>query len=356
MNHTVRSSSQFSAVPFYIKGEFHVARCFVRGAPWQPPPLYGLIGSYRSTPDQLVIMIIHEMPLSIFPWLEPISKRQLEELHLQKFSTDFYLATGERPYSEVTQGGNPPDFRALTKSGECNVECTQFALERRREAYALFDAIKKTILKADPSNFSHLAGLLVYVWVNTAEKLLSLPLGRPQQEDLIRQLAAYHFVPGSGQTIGANLPLEAPDLGIATTPAGWQFYATPILVAAPLSVFFTKMGFELAFVYPTEHTPEEGWQEVARLVQQHDRAEINDLVITVGGPDRMGTIHPAEEAVFDFMLDSSYAVSPVLQYVGRVFAHGWETGRIIQVHPEVKVVSPGQFVGAIAAHQSLSQR
>jgi hypothetical protein len=85
-------------------------------------------------------------------------------------------------------------------------------------------------------------------------------------------------------------------------------------------------------------------------VRDHDKAEITDLIVTIGAPDQLGNIHPSEEVFFDLMLSDPRQGSPP-NHLRKVLAHGWETGRILEVHPQLRVVAPGRFQTTVPPHQ-----
>lgn len=324
-----------------------------RGTPWQLPCLTAIRGTSIAT-NEPALIISSEMPLAIYSWFEQVSKSHLEEIHFQSFMTDYSLAFGERLYTNFSPGGDPPDFQVTTSDGDRCVDCVQFAVQARREAYGRFDEIRRTLVAANPNNFSHLHGLLVSVWVITDGNQLDKPLNSKHKNDLIEQLAKFRFSPETGLVTSTGLPPVAPDtLNINTTPSGWHFCATPFLLSAPVSSFFDRMGFELSFIYTTQHTPSEIWSELSRRISQHDKPEINDLVFTIGGPNRSGFIHPSEEVIFDFMLSHPCPI-PQPQHLQRVLAHSWETGRIFQFYPEPKVLHSGCFSCVIPAHRPLN--
>jgi hypothetical protein len=344
---------QFSAVPFVVQKELTINKSIVLISAWQPPPLYALMGTRNKNPQEQVLLIVHEMPLSIYPWINSINKQQLEEFHLQKFCSDYCIAKGQRPYTEISPGNNPPDFVVVNDQGKRAVDCSQFAVESRRMAYGLFQALKQAVFSTDPSRFSHLSGLLVYVWIHIGKFSMELPLKKTDHDEFIQQLVSYHFVPGTGQVSGMELPQKAPDLGIESTKSGWSFYATPILISAPSSFFFTRMGFEMAFIFNTEHTAAEAWREFNRLVKKHDIDNIEDLIITVGAPDQHGYVYPAEETILDLMLTTMPSLT-LPSKLSRIYVHAWGTGRIIQFFPETQVISQGHFTTLIPPHQPLT--
>jgi hypothetical protein len=352
----VRVTGYFSAVPVHLQAGLTITHMLIRGSPWQPPPLTGMVGYRPEAPGKRVTILANETPISLLPSLTPITKSQLEQIHLDKFCTDWWTARRERLYSEVRRGpaeDQPPDFVGNTPTdANVGIDCAQFAIQNRRLANAQFEAIKQAVMSTEAGEFSHLSGLLVYVWVH-GDAGPQLPLREKERHELLIQLGQFRYQPGAGETSGTYMPQQAPDLGITTTPVGWRFYATPILGSAPASLFFLRTGFEMAFVYASEHTSSAGWSDFDRRVVDHDKPAIRDLVVTIGGADRFGYIHPSEETIFDQMLDTP-APSYTPQHLRRVFAHGWGTGRIIQVYPELEVVAPGVFQGAVPSHQQLA--
>jgi hypothetical protein len=194
--------------------------------------------------------------------------------------------------------------------------------------------------------------LLVYVWVDIGKLSMELPLKKADHDELIQKLDDYRFVPGTGQMSGSELPEKLPDLGIESTQAGWRFTGTPLLISAPSSIFFTRMGFEVSFVFTTEHTAGEAWGELNRLIKKHDNGNIEDLIITIGAPDHRGNVYPAEQAVLDLMLSASPSLDPPIN-LSRIYVHAWGTGRIVQLFPEVRVINQGHFMGLLPPHHPL---
>lgn len=354
---SVRAGGYFSAVPIQISETLRADTVRLVGTPWLPPALYGAVGHRLSAPDERVLAIWTEAPLSFFGEL---TKEEVEQLHFDRFCTDWLLADGRRPYTQSQRGPHPslpPDFTAEHEGVRIGVDCVQFAIESRRLVNARFFAIKQAIDAEDPGRFAHLAGFLVYVWVTGDESgdTDTRPLKKSTYAELLDALAEYRVEPGAGHTVGVGAPEQAPPLSITNTGSGWSFYATPLLSAAPASRFFARTGFEMAFVHGSEHTGREGWADFLRCVVDHDQPEIVDLIVTIGGPDRHGFIHPSEDAVFELMIERVYwDYEPV--HLRRIFAHSWQTGRIVELHPTPQVLSPGQFQGISPPHHLLAVR
>lgn len=344
---------QGMSLPFEVAQDLQVNRTFVRTTPWVYPATEGFEGTRPATGES-VIIVMGEMPLHFFTWLRPVTKEELEELHLQKFLTDFCIATGTRPYLELSRGSEPPDFVCQTPNGTRRVDCTQFIVGSRRAAHAMFRSIRSAIFDAGPDRFSHLCGLLLWVWADTKRARLDLPLRAPARQELLDALADFEFQPDAGVSSGSDLPQEAPNFHIHRSSSGWRFYGIPFMNALPTSPFFIKMGFEIAFNYPTEHSAPELWAELERVILQHDQSSVDDVVISVGAPDRDGYIYLGEDALFEFMVREMPMPALTLAYTKRVLVHRWESGEIVQLYPAVETIGGALYQASVSAHQPLT--
>ena len=315
-----------------------------------------MVGDDTTTGEPRLI-ISAETPIHAFPWATPLSKEALEDFHLQKFSTDYCLARGIRPYKDITRGAEPPDFVAHGENGRTNLDCTQFAASARRQAHALFAAVRAVLYDAPAEDFEHLRGLMVFVWAEGHRGLVDLPPRSSERQALLSALRDYRFNPEAGATtrLGA-MPATAPKLDLQAADGGWHFLATPMGIGAPVSPFFVRNGFELSFHYSTDHAARDLWGEIVRLVSKHDKAEVDELVVTVGAPDRQGFIYPGEQVLYEFMFEHSVVTLQPTRHLRRVLAHSWETGRIVQLVPEPAEIAPPLMTGFVPAHQLLRPR
>lgn len=351
-----RATGQFMTLPVEIKAGLQVSRLVVRGAPWFPPPLQGMAGHDIAT-GELRLVITSEAPMHAVPLSTPISKEDLEELHLQKFCVDFCLAQGVFPYRNARRGGEPPDFIVDGEHVGVRLDCTQFAVATRRQAHALFTAVRTALFEAPSSDYEHLRGLMVFVWAEGKRGSTDLPPRSPERQVFLDALCRYRFNPEAGVTTGLGpMPLVASHMDIQSADGGWRFLATPIGISAPASPFFQRNGFELAFHYPTDHRAQDLWDELARLIQKHDKPEVDELLVTIGAPDRSGFIYPGELVLHDFMLENVQSMTLSLQHLKRVFVHSWETGRVMQLWPEPAEIAPPMATGFVPAHHVLRPR
>ncbi len=351
-----RPTSHMVMLPINVKSDIQMSKMIVRGAAWLPPPFQGMTGNDTLSGEPR-LMICSETPIHAFPWQKAITKEALEEFHLQKFSTDFCLARGGRPYRNIVRGSEPPDFVVDGEQGRTRLDCTQFAESKRRQAHALFTAVRTTLYDAPPEDYEHLRGLMVFVWAEGNRGFPDLPPRSPERQALLTALRDYCFKPEVGVTTGLGpLPVTAPQIDFQSTDRSWRFLATPICVGAPASLFFLRNGFELSFHYQTDHSARELWSELIRLIDKHDKPEVEELLVTVGAPDHNGFIYPGEQVLYDFMLEQPVVSLQPMKHLRRVLLHSWETGRILQVFPNLIEVAPPMMKGFVAAHQVLSPR
>lgn len=321
--------------------------------------LMAMQGHSRESPSEKRLFIGHEIPYPLLNQIAPMDKRTLERLHLERFVTDYYMGTGKTPFSTLKEGQDPPDFVAPDTDGGLGIDCTQFTAQERREAYALFENLRQAILDSDRKGFEQLRGLFMFLWFGDSSQALQLPPKQPDTaavEALLKRLARYTYAPSKGIVpFSWDMPEQAPDLGIQNAPEG-SFYGTPILGASPLSLFFCSTGFELGLAYSTTHSPSSVMEEIRRLVSKHDKPEVDQLLITIGGPNHWGLVYPCEEALFDLLLGTGSLPVLTTNHIKNVTLHSWETGRIVQLLPEGKVINPGSFRSVVPAHHVLAPR
>jgi hypothetical protein len=350
----LRATSYLVTLPVELQSGIHATRLLVRGAPWMPPPLQGMAGVDAATGEPRLVLTA-ETPIHAFPWEASVSKQRLEQLHLEKFCTDFCLAQGLLPYQNVERGDDPPDFVADSGGIRVRVDHTQFAVSSRRGAHAQFAAVRATLFNAPREDYAHLRGLMVFVWASGGRGFTELPPRAPEREALLAALRAYRFNPEAGLTNGVGPLPVAPDVDLKSAGT-WRFLATPLSVSAPASPFFLRNGFELAFHFPTDHTARSLWDELVRLVTKHDKGTADELIVSVGAPDNSGFIYPGEQTLFEFMLDQPPHEFAPCQTLKRVLIHEWETGRIVQFHPQFIEIAPAMMMGFVPAHQPLRPR
>jgi hypothetical protein len=311
--------------------------------PWGCPSLLGIAGATAGGPT---FVVCYESPVSRAEGPGLIDKESLERLHLDRYQTDVVVAGGT-PYARATRGADPPDFSVTDVAGATfGLECTQLTLSRRRLATAAFDVIRQAIAQEPRSRFLHLAGWHLYMWFRSdaaiALGLPPRPADRPAIEAILAALDAYR--PGHDVPLATELPDSMPAITFAGTTDGARFYAVPMINALPLSLFFAATGFELGLAYSTTHTAQDGWDEIMRLVADHDRPGVDHLLVSVGAPNSKGMSYLAECFLLDFMLAQPHVLTPPV-HIRRISVHSWPSGSIVELLPTPTTVARDLYPG-----------
>lgn len=329
-------------LPVHIQEELECSKMFFNNTPWGSVSIMGLRGVVKSSGINKVI-INHEWPIPLLYLEKDLSKKEVENLHLQRFITDYFLVTGKIEYSNIIPGdeNNPPDFFCNFNEKSISIDCVQFTIRNRRTVNALFGKIKSKILNVHRNYFSHLRGYIIYTWFDNN----SYPHKAQDKnaiEQIIEMLKTVKSNPKQLLIPWGELPEQAPDIGAVKTEKGCGFYPIPMLRGYPVTRFFNLTGFEMALSYTSAHSQEEGWIELRRLIQDHDKKEIKHLLITVGGPSKDGLVFLADETLTYFMLEDSI---PKLEtaYLETIILHIWTKGTIIKLFPEYEVITWGLF-------------
>jgi hypothetical protein len=347
-----KASSIFQAFPIRSPANLTVNKILFSLAPWGGPFVAGLRGHAKEDKSQERVLVGYEWPTPIFSTIHPLEKQEKERVHLCRLVNDYRLASGKGIYSNMRPAENPPDFRCSFEDKDVAADCTQFTLPHRRLAQGLFENVRASLLNEQVERYSSLAGYSVYMWFNDPiESRPDLPHKRHQSEKiahLLDDLAHYSPNPETLLVEGFSMPERAPNMDIHRTDAGGTFYAAPMEGAVPATNFFHLKGFELGLAYTTIHSREDGWEEVNRLIRNHDKREIDHLVITVGGPNEGGLSYIAEEVIFEFMLEKPPQRIPTSN-LSKVLAHFWSTGLIVELYPSIRILSEKVYPGGFSA-------
>jgi hypothetical protein len=325
--------------------------------PWFAPAFSGVVGTTSET-HAPVVAVTFEWPMNWLRTAQPLSKFEREWLFLRRYSGDQALAMGTHAFADVQPGGDPPDTTVQTDAGRMGVESTALTIEDRREVYGLFMQLRQRLQATEPAAFAKLAGHLVYVWFEDDEQT---SLGKPHKRSdtealdaLVKALADYE--PKSDQLWipSGQIPEKAPEPPLADTSAGAKFYAVPVVAAAPSSLLFTLAGFELGVAYTTFLTAEAIWQELQRLVDNHDQPGVDLLVITAGGPNANGNVFPVEEAIAQFGMTHAVGLRRAPEHIKTVVLHSWATGSAMLLHPEVRTLFGPLYHAMVPVHHPLA--
>ena len=348
-------------LPVYIPEGMTLTHLNFAMLPWLSPSYSGVVGTTAANPSEPAVVVTFEWPITWLRTIQEIPKVEREILLVRRFSADQALAIGTHAFSNVRPGPHPnqaPDTTVTTDQGILGVESTSLTLRDRRGAHGLFQRLRRRVLEQEPAAFAKLAGYMIYVWFEEPGGVpgLALPLKKNDDEaatELLRELAAYTPQAGQMWVPSGPPPEKAPPLPLATTSKGARFYAIPMVGNAPSTMLYTFAGFELGLAYTSLRTAQAAWQEIQRLVDQHDQAGVDILLITSGAPDQHGQIFPAEEAIASFLLETPVGLTRPPTHIERVLLHSWTTGHAAELHPTVRTMFGPLYQSFLPEHYPL---
>lgn len=122
--------------------------------------------------------------------------------------------------------------------------------------------------------------------------------------------------------------LDLEDTGIFTSLEGHAVQVIPNGSTNSLGKFVGATGFSCDLNMASVVTQGDVRSEFLRAVHKHDAPHVDELLLTVGGPDRDGYTYPSEE-MFGALLASEMDLSIEAQHIRRVTVHTWGSGSII---------------------------
>jgi hypothetical protein len=332
----------FSMVPMFAnEGTTVQAFSIIGPSPWGVAGSIGLSGTRKDGVKQLTLA--YEYPWELYHAPTPIPKEEEERLQLERFRTDF-VVRGTPLSWKVRPGNNPPDFIVEIDGKKGGLDVTRFSITERMRAQALFRKLREQMAAQPRDDFMHLTGSTVYIWFDK-DGFSSLPHRHKEDIDgLIAALRNYEFDPLlSIKQAEEGITEQLGDIGIDGAE-GAHFVGVPMRGATPSSHFFLTMGFEVAMAYQTDHDATQAWDEIRRLIDRHDKPEIENLLITVGAPDRYGLAYPSEVGLMSFALETD---APELRpkHIQSILVHFWMDGTTFQLHPWIGSIGPPLYQG-----------
>lgn len=131
--------------PFQVPETLTVISLLTMIPPWLSPSLSGFIGYPERDLTDRQWGITYEHPSQMLSG-PPLGKERMERHHFDRFCTDYLLWHKSSPYDRIGRGGEPPDFLCTVGGKQRGVECSQFTVTERRDAFALFKRIRKEIV------------------------------------------------------------------------------------------------------------------------------------------------------------------------------------------------------------------
>jgi hypothetical protein len=285
-----------------------------------------------TTDGEPALVIVNESPTTWVRTAPAFDKRNLELLHLQRFAVDYRLATGSEAYLAIQPGGDPPDFVAEVGNGTTvGWELTAFTISERRNAQALFNALRRLLVVQQRHRVTHLAGFDTYVWFGRSSDSGGLPHRHNDteaQQQLLEALINHRPDPNEFRTEGTSLPQQL-DMTPVQTPQDAQFISVPMMGGAPLSLLFLSTGTEIHLAYQSSHTASITWSRLQQAIAKKDRPGNDNLLISVGAPDRNGMTYATEELLANFIMEHPRPVET--RHLKNVILHFWSTGVAISL-------------------------
>ena len=308
-------------------------------------PLAGMFLEGVTEDGDRIVLVASEEPERLAGFEETLSGEVLERFHLEWFRSSYLLRRGEVPFNTVERSSDPPDFEVTTPEGPERVDCAALALEARRLSYRLFDHLRRKLLGgAGNRDFSGIRECLVSVWFG--ETLSDLPPPRWDDaviEPLLVAMEACQIDRVALARLNEEISQHGfpeklpPIIPTGRTPDGQAGFIANLLPASPGNVGFSKgLPFEISLHRPSEVRLADVQSVFERLVQSHDKPEIEHLILTAGGPDQHGFRYPAEEAVARVLIREGGVVGTA-QFLKRISVHLWsmrEVSEIPIVRPE----------------------
>jgi hypothetical protein len=109
----------------------------------------------------------------------------------------------------------------------------------------------------------------------------------------------------------------------------------------------------LACLYESTHTATSLTEELNRLVRQHDRPEVDWLVVTISGPRRDGLMHPTETVLARIFIESEIPLARP-NHIRRIMLHFFPMGACYDAYPGRRWWFEPQFRGGLeVAHHNV---
>ncbi len=102
------TTKRATLLPFYVTEQFEMSAMFTYWLPWDAPALMGMSGTSANQPDTLTSVVGFEWPIQHLTPTARIDQRELERIHLDRYFTDYLLATGTPPFFNIIQTSQVP--------------------------------------------------------------------------------------------------------------------------------------------------------------------------------------------------------------------------------------------------------
>lgn len=271
----------------------------------------GMAGNDLSTGERMVY-ISADTPQQV---RQPLDKQAAELLDVQRFLAHEYpnALVEVRPGPQPNQ---PPDVMATVNHEELHVEAAQLLAPASSAAskqltspsrWREFTKTREELMRRCRPLSSRLRrhrGTVVHVWYASPETFLTgtgLPSLKTGPDDTIALLSSVAPPPPPPWRIG--LPASAGPGSVAWNADQTIGVTWADLPAGYASTFFALLGFELALVHGQAIRLADARGELRRIVEQHDTAAADVLVVSTNTALRSGLYFPSSKFVADMLFD-----------------------------------------------------
>jgi hypothetical protein len=263
---------------------------------------------------------------------QPMDQRGLELTHVTQYRADLTALTGRDDYVDAAEQphSDPPDLVMQTTSGDrVGVDMTSLVDGLRRRLEANANELLSGLYLRMP-DCPRLDGWSIQISQPDSDARPPKLLDREIVSELLPALLAME--PRDHQVV---LSFPLPDHLSVTPlrlPSGIEVLAYPGSSGQPRG---GGSRFDLRYTHPNRVTAVQAADELVRIVTEHDKPSVQELVVTIGGPSRSGLVHPADWMFLDLVKDQptqhSREEHHPWRYLRKVRVHDWRTGEIVDL-------------------------
>ncbi len=262
----------------------------------------------------------------------------MELAHLNAFNDDHRTHFSVPFFTAAQKGAEPPDFQLETTGGRIALDCVVFADQQQRRVRDLMDRLRMRLVgAASGRDFSGITGCQVALWFG--ERLDDNPPRRPDDQLIelivdaiaacrVDRVAVNAFAKDS---LANGFPKTIPNvLPSWRSPEGdVGFVVNVVSEPSGRHDFPTGLEFDIQLNRVSQVMLPEALERLQRNILNHDRPEIEHLLVTAGGPDRQGYCYPGEEQVAQFVLEHIREVRA--KCLSGLWIHLWRSKRIAKI-------------------------
>lgn len=268
------------------------------------------------------------------PISAPRSKQGCEWAHLAAARHDLQRG-GDRSLDGTPRFGvDPPDF---VVDDNVRVELAQYTDSSRRSALAMFSSVRQAAIEASSDRFHHLRGRLILLAFEHPRGLPPRRFDNEAIQAVLNQLDKVNAGPDPVPVDDAAAQ-DGFSVAIHNIPLGESAIAVFPLPMTPNTSLGNSRGFELAACVTIATLSRDIETELKRIVQVHDEASNEVLVISAGAPDRSGLCLIADEVALEEHMLRRIAL-PQPDHLKRVLLHRWSFGDVFELFPTYRLLA-----------------